>query len=83
MQEEKVILVDELDNQLGLMPKMEAGDLLAFRTAGAYGAVMASNYNMRRLPAEIMVKGSKWSETRPRQSYEQLFAGEITAPWLL
>lgn len=55
---------------------IEAGDILAVRSAGAYGFVMASNYNSRCRPAEIMVDGSKHFVVRERESLEQLWQGE-------
>ncbi|MDT0595675.1 diaminopimelate decarboxylase [Glaciecola petra] len=55
---------------------IEANDLLAVRSAGAYGFVMASNYNSRCRPAEVMVDGSKHFIVREREKLEQLWAGE-------
>ena len=43
------------------LPRPEVGDLMAVLDAGAYGAVMASNYNRRTLPAEVLVENGKWS----------------------
>ena len=59
-----------------VMPAAEPGDLLAVATAGAYGFVLASNYNARRRPAEILVQGNEWTEIRRRESYEDLVRGE-------
>ena len=53
-----------------------AGDYLAVRSAGAYGFVMASNYNSRCRAAEILVDGSKAHVVRERETVEQLFMGE-------
>lgn len=65
-----------------LLKVPQAGDLLAFRTAGAYGATMASTYNARPLLAEVMVRGAEYSLIRPRQTYEALI-GETRLPeWL-
>jgi len=61
---------------------VEAGDLVIFRTAGAYGATMASTYNSRPLPAEVIVHGGEWSIARERQSLETLLAAEQAPPWL-
>ena len=61
---------------------VEAGDLVAFMTAGAYGATMASTYNSRPLVAEVMVNGSDWAEVRPRQTLEALIGQDRIAPWL-
>ena len=55
----------------------EPGDLFAVLDAGAYGAVMASNYNRRMMPAEVLVDGAKWSVIRRRQTIEDLLALEI------
>jgi diaminopimelate decarboxylase len=54
----------------------EPGDLLAVRTAGAYGFAMASNYNGRRRPAEAVVDGSEVRLVRARETYEDLIRGE-------
>ncbi|WNL39100.1 diaminopimelate decarboxylase [Halomonas sp. PAMB 3232] len=57
-----------------------AGDLLAVRSAGAYGFVMASNYNSRPRPAEVMVDGDRVHVVRARESLESLWAGETLLP---
>ena len=57
-----------------------AGDLLAVRSAGAYGFVMASNYNSRLRPAEVMVDGDAYHVVRQRESVESLWAGESLLP---
>jgi diaminopimelate decarboxylase len=59
------------------MPEIHEGDLLAIMSAGAYGFVMASNYNSRPLPAEALVRGNQLALIRKRQSWEDLVAGEI------
>jgi diaminopimelate decarboxylase len=53
------------------------GDLLAVRDVGAYGFVMASNYNARPRPAEILVDDSGWTVVRVREALEDLWRGEI------
>ncbi|OQA03323.1 MAG: Diaminopimelate decarboxylase [Planctomycetes bacterium ADurb.Bin401] len=58
------------------MPPVKRGDLISIFTAGAYGYTMASNYNARRLPAEVLVDGNNFSIIRKRQSYEDLIALE-------
>lgn len=63
-----------------VLPK--AGDLVAFRSAGAYGASMASTYNSRPLIAEVMVKGAAFSLIRPRQSYADLIARDALPKWM-
>lgn len=55
----------------------EVGDLFAVRDTGAYGAVMASNYNRRLLPPEVLVEGNRWSVIRRRQTVDDLLALEI------
>lgn len=56
--------------------RISEGDNLAIASVGAYGAVMASNYNARPLPAEVMVDGEKTVLIRPRQPLEDLYAAE-------
>jgi diaminopimelate decarboxylase len=65
------------------LPPMTAGDLLALLGAGAYGAAMSSTYNLRRLPAEVMVRGDRFAVVRPRQSYEALLGQDQEPDWLL
>jgi diaminopimelate decarboxylase len=59
------------------MPDVREGDLLAIMSAGAYGFVMASNYNSRPLPAEVMVRGDEFSLIRERQTWQDLVRGEV------
>ena len=59
------------------MPELHEGDLLAIMSAGAYGFVMASNYNSRPLPAEVLIRGDKLTLIRKRQTWEDLVRGEI------
>ena len=54
------------------MPDIEAGDLLAVRTAGAYGYSMASNYNARPRAAEVLVDGDRYAVTTEREEYADL-----------
>jgi diaminopimelate decarboxylase len=65
-----------------LLPPLAAGDLIAFMTAGAYGAVMASEYNTRPLAPEVLVKGDAFAVVRPRPTYVEILAREPVAPWL-
>jgi diaminopimelate decarboxylase len=58
------------------LPRPRAGDLMAVLDAGAYAAAMASNYNRRTLPAEVLVEGGKWSVIRRRQTIDDLLALE-------
>ena len=53
------------------------GDVLAVKTAGAYGHVMSSNYNSRRKPPEILVDGNKFKVIRKRESYDDLIKNEV------
>lgn len=57
-----------------------AGDLLAVRSAGAYGFVMSSNYNSRPRAAEVMVDGGHFHLIRPRETVADLYAGETVLP---
>jgi diaminopimelate decarboxylase len=59
------------------MPVLNEGDVLAIMSAGAYGFVMASNYNSRSLPAEVLVRGDKFALIRKRQTWEDLVREEI------
>jgi diaminopimelate decarboxylase len=59
------------------IPRPEVGDLFAVLDAGAYGAVMASNYNRRTMPAEVMVENGQPSLIRRRQTVDDLVALEI------
>ena len=63
------------------MPEVHEGDLLAIMSAGAYGFVMASNYNSRPLPAEALVRGDKFALIRKRQTWDDLIRGEVDAGW--
>ncbi|MEO5721677.1 MAG: diaminopimelate decarboxylase, partial [Chthoniobacterales bacterium] len=58
------------------MPPMEEGDLAAIMSAGAYGFVMASTYNSRPLPAEVLVRGAHFALVRDRQTLAGLVQGE-------
>jgi len=58
------------------MPDVEPGELLAILAAGAYGFVLSSNYNTRPRPAEVLVHGDEVELIRPRETVEDLMAGE-------
>ncbi len=62
------------DRELNIQP----GDLLAVRSAGAYGFVMSSNYNSRPRAAEVMVDGDRFRVVRERETYDDLMRGERT-----
>jgi diaminopimelate decarboxylase len=64
------------------LPKLGAGDYVAFLTAGAYGAVMASTYNTRPLVPEVLVKGSEYAVIRKRPSYDEMLALDTMPGWL-
>jgi diaminopimelate decarboxylase len=59
----------------------EAGDLVLFRTAGAYSAAMSSTYNSRPLTPEVLVDGDRWAVVRPRLAVEALIAAESVPDW--
>jgi diaminopimelate decarboxylase len=60
--------------------RIEAGDLLAVRSAGAYGFAMSSNYNARPRAAEIIVDGDRFHLVRRRETVAELYAGETVLP---
>ena len=64
------------------LPPLEADDLVVFTGAGAYGAVMASEYNSRPLIPEVLVDGERWAVIRPRPTYEDMLDREPFAHWL-
>jgi diaminopimelate decarboxylase len=68
-----------LDREL---PALAPGDLIAIMSAGAYGAVQASNYNTRALLPEVMVNGARMAVVRPRQDLDALIGADIMASWL-
>lgn len=64
------------------LPKLEAGDLVAIMSAGAYGAVMSSAYNARPPAPEVLVNAGLWSIVRPRMSDDALVEQDRLPPWL-
>jgi diaminopimelate decarboxylase len=64
------------------LPALSAGDLVMVRSAGAYGAVMASSYNSRPLTPEVMVDGTCFAVTRPRPTIEEMISAERFPPWM-
>jgi diaminopimelate decarboxylase len=64
------------------LPDAREGELLAVMRAGAYGFSMASNYNSRPRPAEVLVRGDRWAIVRERESYADLIKGELVPPFL-
>jgi diaminopimelate decarboxylase len=61
--------------------ELHQGDLLAIMSVGAYGFVMASNYNSRPLPAEVLVRGDKFALIRKRETWEDLMREEVEPDW--
>ena len=64
------------------MDRVAAGDLIVFRTAGAYAAAMASTYNSRPLTPEVLVDGGRWAVVRPRIDVDRLIAADQVPDWL-
>ena len=64
------------------MPPLGAGDLVAFRSAGAYGAVMASEYNSRPLVPEILVSGHHFAVVRTRPSFDEMLERDTIPDWM-
>jgi diaminopimelate decarboxylase len=65
-----------------MLPPLESGDLVAVMTAGAYGAVMSSTYNSRRLVPEVLVRDGLYAVVRPRPTYDQLIGLDRLPDWL-
>ena len=63
------------------LPPMQPGDLVAFMSAGAYGASMSSEYNSRPLVPEVLVDGDRFAVIRPRPTYDDMLARETQGPW--
>jgi diaminopimelate decarboxylase len=61
---------------------MQGGDLVAFMSAGAYGAAMSSEYNSRPLVPEVLVSGDRFAVIRRRPTYEEMLADETCPEWL-
>ena len=64
------------------LPRLSEGDLVAFRSAGAYGAVMASEYNSRPLVPEVLVDGHHFAVIRARPSFDELIKRDTIPEWL-
>ena len=64
------------------MPLLAEGDLVAFRSAGAYGAVMASEYNSRPLVPEVLVMGDHYAVIRERPTFDEMLLRDRLPPWL-
>ncbi len=65
-----------------MMPAVAAGDLVTFRSAGAYGAVMSSEYNTRPLIPEILVKGDQFAVIRARPTFDEIINRDTIPEWV-
>jgi diaminopimelate decarboxylase len=63
-------------------PMLAEGELVAFRSAGAYGAVMASEYNTRPLIPEVLVQGDHFAVIRARPTFDEILARDTIPEWL-
>jgi diaminopimelate decarboxylase len=64
------------------MAIVNEGEMVAFRSAGAYGAVMSSEYNSRPLIPEVLVNGSRFDVVRPRPTYDDMLKRDRIPDWL-
>jgi diaminopimelate decarboxylase len=64
------------------LPPLAPGDLVAFMSAGAYGAAMSSEYNSRPLVPEVLVDGDRYAVIRPRPSYDEMLSREVVPDWV-
>lgn len=64
------------------LPECREGDPIAIMSAGAYGYVMASNYNTRGLPAQVLIKNNQYQVIKERQTIEDITAGEQVPDWV-
>ena len=71
---------DTFAEERSLAP-LDAGDLIAFCSAGAYGAIMSSGYNSRLMVPEVLVHGDQFAVVRPRPGYDDMLAREKVPPW--
>ncbi|MEX0371467.1 MAG: diaminopimelate decarboxylase [Tateyamaria sp.] len=65
-----------------MMPPLASGDLVAFRSAGAYGAVMSSEYNTRPLIPEVLVHGDQYAVIRARPTFDEIINRDTIPGWL-
>lgn len=65
-----------------MMPNLADGELVAFRSAGAYGAVMSSEYNSRPLIPEVLVQGDQFAVIRPRPTFDEMINRDTIPEWL-
>lgn len=66
-----------------MMAPLSAGDLVAFRSAGAYGAVMSSEYNTRPLIPEVLVNGDQFAVIRARPTFDEMINRDTIPQWLM
>ncbi|GGA16107.1 diaminopimelate decarboxylase [Neptunicoccus cionae] len=64
------------------MPHLDDGDMIAFRSAGAYGAVMSSEYNSRPMIPEVLVKGDQFAVIRPRPTFDEMLNRDKLPEWM-
>ncbi|WP_299010304.1 diaminopimelate decarboxylase [uncultured Caulobacter sp.] len=64
------------------LPPFTTGDLIAFMSAGAYGAAMASEYNTRPLVPEVLVDGDRYAVIRKRPTYDEILARDVVPEWV-
>ncbi|MEL6794688.1 MAG: diaminopimelate decarboxylase, partial [Pseudomonadota bacterium] len=64
------------------MAFVDEGELVAFRSAGAYGAVMSSEYNSRPMIPEVLASGSRFDVVRPRPTYDEMLSRDRIPDWL-
>jgi diaminopimelate decarboxylase len=65
-----------------MLTPVDAGELVAILSAGAYGAVQANEYNSRPMAPEVLVDGSRFAVVRARPSYEEMLGRDIVPDWL-
>ncbi len=65
-----------------VMPPVAAGELVAFRSAGAYGAVMSSEYNSRPMIPEVLVNGDHFAVVRPRPTFDEMLGRDTLPYWM-
>jgi diaminopimelate decarboxylase len=66
-----------------MMPHLLDGDMIAFRSAGAYGAVMSSEYNSRPLIPEVLVDGDQFAVIRPRPTFDEMLNRDKLPVWMM
>lgn len=64
------------------MPRLDDGDMIAFRSAGAYGAVMSSEYNSRPMIPEVLVHGDQYAVIRPRPTFDEMLNRDKLPEWM-